>query len=96
VASALRPRRPRLFFKRACPPCALTSRLAVILSIGTIERVALESAEARAFYARHPGLEGMPLLIDGHRVVAGAAVFRALPAVVIAQWSRALRVRTTP
>jgi len=93
MASPARTARPRLFFKRACPPCNFTTRLAVLFSLGAIERVPLESAEARAFYARHPEFEGMPLLVDGDRVAAGAAVFAALPAVVVPWWGRALRER---
>lgn len=78
-----------LFFKRQCPPCVVLSRLAVVLSLGAVRRVPLDAAQARDFYAQHPALEGMPVLVHGGRVAAGPAVFLALPRVVAARaWQR--------
>jgi len=91
VDSFLHGRRAALFFKRQCPPCAFVSRLAVVLSLGVIRRVPLDSAQARDFYAQYPALEGMPVLVHGARVVAGPAVFLAIPRVVAVRWWQRLR-----
>lgn len=74
---------PRLFYKDSCPPCRWMSKLAVVLSCGTIRRIAISSIEARALYAIYPQHAGQLLLIEGSRLTAGRLVFAAVPATIV-------------
>lgn len=79
-------RRPVIVFKAGCPPCQWMSRLAVILSVGAIRRVALEAEEAQRLYARHPQATGQIVLLYRDRMSFGRPVFAALPGVVLRHW----------
>lgn len=75
--------RPRLFFKRTCPPCRWMSRLVVVFSLGLVERAPIDSDEAAALYRRHPGHEGQLVLLERRRVTFGRRVFLAVPRIVL-------------
>lgn len=80
--------RPQLFYNRHCPPCQRMSRLVILFSLGVIRRVAIDSAEASAFYQDFPEYEGQLILVERHRVTAGLLVFAAIPqAVLMAGWT---------
>jgi hypothetical protein len=83
--------RPALFYKHDCPPCQWMSRLAVILSLGVIRRVPLDSAEAKELYRKFPEHEGQLVLIGVGRPVFGRMVFAALPRTVLVTWATDIR-----
>jgi hypothetical protein len=87
----------RLFFNDRCPPCRILSRLAVEMSLRTIRRVAVDSAEAAGFRERHPAWRGELLMTDGTvaRIWVGPAVFRAVPLAILTACRRALGRRLT-
>ncbi len=85
-----------LYFKRQCMPCRRLARLVAALSLGTVARVPMDAPEAQAFYLQHPALEGMPVLLDGARVAAGAKIFAALPATVLRHGLRRVLARGMP
>ena len=80
-----------VFYKEACPPCRLLSRLAVFLSFGAIRRVALESSEAAALHETHPEWRGQLLMLDGDAVHLGARVFGAVPLTILTVFFDLLR-----
>ena len=84
-------RRPHLFFDGHCPPCRWMSRLAVRLSLGSIRRVPLDSADARALYEAYPHARGQIVLLYRHHMSFGRPVFAALPLVVLTHWFGTLR-----
>lgn len=59
------------------------SRLAAAFSLGLIRRSPIDSAEAKALYARHPEHEGQLVLLESNRVTFGRRVFAAVPRVVM-------------
>lgn len=73
-----------LVYDAGCPPCRTLSRLAVVLSLGTIRRVAGETPQAAALRARHAARRGELLLTDGARAWTGPAVFAAVPRAILA------------
>lgn len=83
--------RPSLFYKNTCPPCRQLSRVALVLSVGHIRRVPLDSAEADIIYAEYPDKRGQLMLRHGARVWFGLDVLRAIPAAVVRTWLGALR-----
>src|SRR4051812_20610176 len=83
--------RPSLFYKKGCPPCRQLSRVALVLSLGHIRRVPLDSAEAEAIYAGYPDKRGQLMLRHGARLWFGLDVLRAIPMAVVRTWLRALR-----
>ncbi|MCG8367925.1 MAG: hypothetical protein MJA27_31905 [Pseudanabaenales cyanobacterium] len=86
-------RRPQLFYKRNCLPCQWMSRLVILCSLGIIRRVAIDSAEAHAFYQGFPEHEGQLVLVERHRVTFGRLVFAAIPqAVLMAGWTLLLNI----
>ena len=84
-------RRPHLFFNGHCPPCRWMSRLAVRLSLGSIRRVPLESADAQTLYEAYPQARGQIVLLYRQYMSFGRPVFAALPLVVLAHWFNVLR-----
>ncbi len=82
-------RRPRLLFKSTCPPCRRISNLVVLISLGTIRRVPLDSSEARKVYALFPEHEGEPVLINEQQAIFGWQIFIALPVMIMRVWLRA-------
>lgn len=80
----MRPSRPTLFYKGTCGPCRWMSLLAVLFSLGLIRRNPIDSAEAKALYARYPEHEGQLVLLEANRVTFGRRVFAAVPRVVLA------------
>jgi hypothetical protein len=80
---------PALFYKESCPPCRIMSRLAVILALGLIRRIPLDSREAAELYALYPGHEGQLVLVDGSRVSFQRMVYAALPVCVVRRLMRA-------
>jgi hypothetical protein len=76
--------RPTLFYKNTCGPCGWMSRLAVVLSLGVIRRQPIDSAAAKALYARYPEHDGQLVLADGDRVTFGRRVFAEVPRVIVA------------
>lgn len=77
------PARPRLFFKRTCPPCTWMSRLVVVFSLGLVRRTPIDSDEAAELYRKHPGHEGQLVLLVGRRVTFGRRVFLSVPRIVL-------------
>lgn len=77
------PARPTLFFKRGCPPCRCMSALVVLLSLGLVTRVPIDSDEARELYRRYPHQEGQLVLLERRRVTFGRRVFLAVPRVLL-------------
>ena len=87
--------RPSLFYKNTCPPCRQLSRVALVLSLGHIRRVPLDSAEAEVIYAEFPDKRGQLMLRHGARVWFGLDVLRAIPMAVVRTWLRALHAMFT-
>lgn len=56
-------RPPLLIYRDTCPKCRFLSRLAVMLSLGSIERVSLVSARAQGLTQEHPEIEGKLTLL---------------------------------
>lgn len=83
--------RRELFYRETCPACRGLARLAELLALGAVRRVALGSDEGRELHERHPEWRGQPLLIDGDHVALGPRVLRALPRVVAAVYAERLR-----
>ena len=83
--------RPSLFYKNSCPPCRQLSRVALVLSLGHIRRVPLDSSEAEVIYAQYPARRGQLMLRHGERVWFGLDVLRAIPMAVLRTWVRAVR-----
>jgi hypothetical protein len=83
--------RRRLFYKPYCQPCRFLSRLAVILSLGAIRRVPLDSAEAAALHQQHPEWRGQLLMLGRDGVRIGPQVFRAVPLAVISVYWNLLK-----
>lgn len=81
----------KLYYNDRCPPCRRLSRLAVAMSVGAIERVAIHSDEAHALRAAHPEWRGELLMIRGEQLVLGPAVFALVPVAIVAAWARWLR-----
>ncbi|MEO1087725.1 MAG: hypothetical protein AAFY88_26120 [Acidobacteriota bacterium] len=75
--------RPTLFFKPTCPPCGWMSKLAVVLSLGVIRRVPIDSEEAAVIYRDHPGRDGQLMLREGRRVTFQRRVFAAVPRIIV-------------
>ena len=73
-----------LVYDAGCPPCRTLSRLAVVLSLGAIRRLASEMPEAAALRARHASRRGELLLTNGARAWTGPAVFAAVPRAILA------------
>ena len=71
--------RPVLIFRSRCRPCRRLSRIARILSFGTVAVVADASAEAQRFWSDRPEVRNQLTLINGSRVTAGIAVFAHIP-----------------
>ncbi|MEM6793143.1 MAG: hypothetical protein AAF725_04140 [Acidobacteriota bacterium] len=86
--------RPTLFFKPTCPPCRWMSKLAVILSLGVIRRVPIDSQEAAALYRNYPDKEGQLMLQEGTRVTFQRRVFAAVPRVILTAGPRLLLSRS--
>lgn len=61
--------RPKLLYRGRCRKCRMLSRLAVVLSLGLIVRVPLESPEAEALL-RSCGLPRNKLLLIGPKQYA--------------------------
>lgn len=87
--------RPSLFYKNTCPPCRQLSRVALVLSLGHIRRVPLDSAEAEVIYAEYRDKRGQLMLRHGARVWFGLDVLRAIPMAVVRTWLRALHAMFT-
>ncbi|HYR26870.1 MAG TPA: hypothetical protein VEU30_00305 [Thermoanaerobaculia bacterium] len=75
--------RPVLIFRSRCRPCRRLSRLARILSLGTVATFAEVSAEAQRFWADRPELRDQLTLISGSSITTGPAVFARIPAAVL-------------
>jgi hypothetical protein len=75
-------RQPVLVFRGGCAKCRVLSRLAVLLSIGLLRRVAHDSPEGQAL--QHAlGLTRVKLTLVTHeKVVRGWRVLACLPLVV--------------
>ena len=82
--------RPTLFYKPTCPPCRWMSKMAVILSLGVIRRVPIDSREAAALYRHHPDNEGQLMLREGTRVTFQRRVFAAVPRIILTAGPRLL------
>ena len=81
----------RLFYKNTCPPCRWMSKLAVILSLGTIRRVPIQGTEAATFYKNYPAHEGQLVLIQGHHITFGRKVFAGVPKCIVTAWWLAIK-----
>jgi hypothetical protein len=87
--------RPVLLYAGRCPRCRFLSRLIVALSLGMIERVPLDRAEAeRFYYVEHPDARGRPALVDGDRMVWGWPVVPATFRVIGRTWIQKIRTRS--
>jgi hypothetical protein len=75
------PRSPRavLLYRATCPKCRVLSQLAVLLSLGRINRIPLDSARAAALTERDPALARKLTFIAPGRTTTG---WRVVPAVV--------------
>jgi hypothetical protein len=83
--------RARLFYKSTCPPCNWMSKLATIMSLGTIKRVSILGDEADALYEKYPDHRGQLVLIEGKRVTFGRLVFAAVPRCIVMAWFNLIR-----
>jgi len=68
-----------LLYRGSCARCRVLSRLAVLLTLGTLRRVPLDSDEADRLRQLYPVTRGKLALIDGRRVVHGARVVVEAP-----------------
>jgi len=80
----------RLFYKQHCRPCGVLSRLVVILSLGAIRRISLDSAEATELGRDHPEWRGQLMLLNRDRVWLAQDVFRAVPSAIAGIYLRRL------
>jgi hypothetical protein len=62
------------------------SRLAVIMSLGTIRRVPISGEEAKALYKAYPAYEGQLVLIRGRHITFGRMVFAQVPWCIAGAW----------
>ena len=80
--------RPLLLYAERCPKCRFLSRFVTVLALGALERVPLESEQARRFYDQeHPEAKGYPALVEGDRFTFGARVLLAVPRLIIRVWT---------
>lgn len=80
----------RLFYKQHCPPCRVLSRFVVILSLGAIRRIPLDSEEAEALGHEHPEWRGQLMLLHRERIWFAQEVFRAVPSAIAKIYLRGL------
>jgi hypothetical protein len=84
--------RPKLLYAGSCAKCRFLSRLVVILSLGTIERVPLERPEWQKFYYEdYPQARGYPVLFWNGQPRFGPRVFLLTTLVIVASWGWKLR-----
>ena len=76
-----------LLYAGLCGKCRFLSRLIVLLSLGSIERLPLERREAEDFYIRkHPQARGNPVLVEGEKLTYGFGVFFSIPRFLLRSW----------
>ncbi|MGH1386567.1 hypothetical protein [Kordia sp.] len=86
-----RPIRARLFYKSTCPPCKWMSKLATILSLGTIKRISIYGEEAETLYQQYPDHRGQLVLKVGKKVTFGRSVFAEVPRCIVMAWFNLIR-----
>lgn len=67
--------RAALLYRHSCRKCRVLSAAAVLLSLGTIRRIPLDSSGAEDLYRRFPQTRGKLALVDGPRSWLGWEVF---------------------
>lgn len=60
---------PVLVYRGTCPKCRMLSRLAVLLSAGSLRRVPLDAPEAELLHSLYPDSQGR-IAVFGHGIVA--------------------------
>jgi hypothetical protein len=70
------------------------SKLAVILSFGTIKRIPISGKEAEAIYQNFPGERNKLMLQVGHDFIFGRTVFVHVPRCIIFIWWQWIKMHT--
>ncbi len=81
--------RPLLLYRHTCGKCRFISRLLVALSLATIQRAPIRSAEAERVLRQHPESKGKLALIRGTEIVTGWPVVPAVVRCVLRSWKPA-------
>jgi hypothetical protein len=86
MRSAAREWQPVLLYRSTCPRCRFLSRAVVVASGLAVRRIANDTPEAAAVYARHGVAAGKLALVHRGRIYAGRRVFAATWWVIGACW----------
>lgn len=82
----MRRERPLLLYRHTCAKCRFLSRMLVILSMATIQRAPIRSAEAEMVLRAHPESKGKLALIRGAEIVTGWPVVAGVLGCVVKAW----------
>lgn len=85
MRSAVR-ERPVLLYRGTCPRCRVLSRAVVVASGLAVRRIANDTPEAAAVYARHGVTAGKLALVHRGRMCVDRRVFAAVWWVIAACW----------
>ena len=85
-----------LLYRHTCRKCRVLSRLLVGLSLATIERAPISSAQADAVVRAYPHSKGKLALVKADRIVTGLPVVPAALACLFTAWLRPRTRKAAP